>query len=186
MNTGNHPDLRAVLRAETSDSHEKLDQLMSGIGWSTAECYARFLEIQYAARKPIESWLAQNFGQANLPPEQSALIASDLAGLGARAPAAATKFVPSGQTNLLGAAWAIAGSSLGNAVILCQIDETGSTDWPRSFLADQAMKNFWKAIRPQLNSVPTADEAAAAVTSAKAVFDHFISVATSHRETMVA
>ena len=58
--TGSHQEgpgesLRAGLRAATMAAHDLLDHAMQAAsGWQTLEDYARFLELQHAARAPLE------------------------------------------------------------------------------------------------------------------------------------
>lgn len=47
--------------------------------------YARFLALQYAARVPLEGWLARHAPRDLSPPPQTLLLARDLEALGWRA-----------------------------------------------------------------------------------------------------
>ena len=74
------------------------------------------------------------------------------------------------------AAWVLAGSSLGNRSILAQLKKRGgaAAHWPHAFLGDDAMLDFWKALRGRIECPVPADQQHAAGHGAQAVFDHFI------------
>jgi heme oxygenase len=94
-------DLRSHLRAATMAAHDLLDAAMQAAsGWQIREDYARFLELQHAARAPLEDWLAAHAPADLHPPRQTALIAQDLAALGRPVPPPAPAFAletPSGS-----------------------------------------------------------------------------------------
>lgn len=176
--------LRTNLRQATSGAHDRLDSAMRHVsGWSTAEEYSRFLALQYAARLPVERWIAANAPIDLRAPAQSHLIARDLAALDAPVPPVRAAFTcstgPFREASALGAAWVLAGSSLGNRSILKEMGRSGHSDWPSAFLADPGMLAFWKHLRPRIDEPASADVLSAATASATAVFDHFIAH-TSH------
>ncbi|WFL78255.1 biliverdin-producing heme oxygenase [Altererythrobacter arenosus] len=161
------------LREATSVAHDRLDALLQQSGWSTLDSYTRFLQIQYVARRPIELWARAHCPANLLPPAQSPLIANDLAALGAMLPAAEEAFAMPPEADAIGLAWALAGSSLGNRVILREIEHAGNRGWPLSFLSDQGMTGFWQKLRPQLEQSVGERESWAAGLAALAVFAHF-------------
>lgn len=148
-------------------------------GWERSDDYARFLSLQLAARIPVEAWLDQHAPADLRPPPQSDLIASDLAELGVEAPAAAPDFAfedDQDEATCLGAAWVLAGSSLGNRSILAELKRRGepAAQWPHAFLGDDAMLAFWKGLRTRIEQSVPSEQRDAAGRGARAVFDHFI------------
>ena len=178
--TGIQKTLRQYLREATANAHDTLDHAMRDeAGWEKEADYARFLSLQMAARIPVEAWLETHAPADLQPPRQSDLIANDLAQLGVEPPAAAAPFALEGahhETACLGAAWVLAGSSLGNRSILAQLQKRGgaAAQWPHAFLGDDAMLDFWKALRGRIECPVPADQQHAAGHGAQAVFDHFI------------
>lgn len=173
-------DLRSHLRAATMAAHDLLDHAMqTASGWRTREDYARFLELQHAARAPLEDWLDAHAPASLNPPHQTALIAQDLAELGRPAPPPAALFTlgRTGTGHALGAAWVLAGSALGNRSIAKQVSRIGGGDWPMAFLGDDAMLGFWQALRSQIEQQADTAEAEGATDAATAVFAHFLAVA---------
>jgi len=173
-------DLRSHLRAATMAAHDLLDHAMQAAsGWRTREDYARFLELQHAARAPLEDWLDAHAPGGLNPPHQTALIARDLADLGRPAPAPAPLFTMgrTGTGHALGAAWVLAGSALGNRSIAKQVSRIGAGAWPMAFLGDDSMLGFWQALRSQIEQQAGTGEAEGATDAATAVFAHFLAVA---------
>lgn len=191
---GTTQNLRQYLRSASASAHDLLDRTMRAVaGWETQADYARFLWLQHAARGPVEAWLAKNAPAHRHPPAQTPLIAQDLAALGeldridrqhfqsafAQSSLEASAGVSNGAA--LGAAWALAGSALGNKAILAEVrrysrahtDQSNKASWPERFLADGAMIAFWKALRPQIECPAPAHQAQAAARAADAVFAHF-------------
>lgn len=166
--------------------------MRAAAGWTCRSDYTRFLSLQYAARLPVEEWLAAHAPDDLRPPEQCALIAEDLTALGEELPEAADAFAlpvsgnGAAETALppaaaLGAAWVLAGSALGNRAILKEVrrtaSESGEAAWPEHFLGNDAMLDFWKGLRRQIEAPATSGAFEAASMAASAVFDHFIAVA---------
>lgn len=182
VQTGN---LRAHLRDATANAHDLLDHAMrAASGWAARSDYARFLTLQYAARKPVEDWLARYASDEVRPPAQCSLIEGDLDLLGCELPRPAASFaispVTSGDDHALGVAWVLAGSSLGNRSILKEVKRISASnsqaDWPHAFLADEAMFSFWKELRVRIERPADALEVTSASRAATAVFDHFLAV----------
>jgi heme oxygenase len=165
-------------------AHDLLDHAMQAAsGWQSRSDYARFLALQHAARAPLEDWLAAHAPAALHPPRQTPLIARDLAALGRPVPAPAPVFTL-GRTRLghvLGVAWVLAGSALGNRSIARQVRRIGKGTWPMAFLGDDAMLGFWQALRSRIEQSVPQDEAEGAREAASAVFAHFLAVAEQAR-----
>ncbi|MBV7259022.1 hypothetical protein [Erythrobacter crassostreae] len=122
--------------------------------------------------------MSANAPAAFCAPAQSHLIARDLENLAVRLPVAgpASDFAigPVSDSSAIGAAWVLAGSSLGNRSILKELEKAGHADWPCAFLSDPGMLAFWKQLRPLIDEPADLDMLTAASEAAIAVFDHFI------------
>lgn len=180
------PGLRAYLRSATMSAHDLLDDAMQAAsGWQTRHDYARFLALQYAARLPLEAWLAAHAPAGLIPPHQTPLLARDLEALGVDLPPACplpatASFRPSASAlpaTALGVAWALAGSALGNRAIARQVAQIGGGAWPVAFLGDGAMMAFWQSLRVRIEGPVAARDAESAARAADAVFAHFLAVA---------
>lgn len=171
--------LRDHLRRATACSHERLDQSMRPASdWRSREDYARFLSTQYAARLPVETWLLAHAPAGLKPPEQTPLIARDLTRLGAPVPGRGSGFALAevGQSAVIGVAWVLAGSSLGNRAMLRDMERAlpSQTVWPHDFLGSRAMTEFWKALRVRIEARTKPAECARSASAARGVFDHFL------------
>lgn len=178
-------DLRSHLRAATMAAHDLLDHAMQAAsGWQNREDYAHFLELQHAARAPLEDWLEHHAPADLQPPRQTPLIARDLERLDKPAPRPAPLFTlgRTGAGHALGAAWVLAGSALGNRSIAKQVSRIGGGDWPTAFLGDDAMLGFWQALRERIEQHAAPDVADGATRAATAVFAHFLAVARQGEE----
>ncbi len=179
---GTTENLRASLRGATAHAHDLLDQSMrTASGWDSLEDYAQFLTLQHAARAPVEEWLVHHASQDLLPPAQCPAIERDLAALSRLPPLHTSAFSPIGvsgtEGQVLGVAWVLAGSSLGNRSILKEVVRTGHGKWPIAFLGDGSMLTYWQTLRRRIERPAEAEEAGAASAAAAAVFDHFVRVA---------
>lgn len=176
--------LRDHLRRATASSHQRLDRSMRPASdWRSREDYARFLSTQYAARLPVEAWLLA-FAPAGLkPPEQTQLIARDLSRLGASVPGRSGGFSLDefGPNAVIGVAWVLAGSSLGNRAMLRDMQRAlpAGTAWPHDFLGSRAMTEFWKGLRVRIDGRAGQAERTQSASAARCVFDHFLSHATA-------
>ncbi|WP_156894004.1 hypothetical protein [Erythrobacter cryptus] len=176
-------DLRGHLRGTTMAAHGLLDAAMqAAAGWHSRADYARFLALQHAARAPVEAWLAAHAPAPLHPPPQTPLIAADLAALGAAsapppAPAPRIAALGRGAGAVLGVAWVLAGSALGNRAIARAVTRIGAGAWPVAFLGDRAMLAFWQALRARIERPCGPREAEGAAAAAEAVFAHFLDVA---------
>ena len=166
-------NLRTGLRDATRQGHDALDLSMRDTGWRDRASYGRFLQMQHAARAPIEKWAGRACPAELSPPPQTRLIEDDLAELGIAPVAPPYEFELPENADPIGLAWAIAGSSLGNRAILHDISKSAEEDLPTRFLADESMTSFWNSLRPALGEFVSDQEKAAATLAALAVFDHF-------------
>lgn len=114
--------------------------------------YASFLGAQFAARAAMEdAFAATSPGMLGQPPKQTQLIVADLAELGHAAPAPVSAPHLRGEARALGAAWVVAGSSLGNRAMLAQRKKVGLSGADR-FLSDGAMPAYFKQLLDVLES----------------------------------
>lgn len=181
MRAADCASLRAELRVHTDADHEALDAEMRQVGWSDRASYGRFLQIQHAARLPIERWALGSCPDEICPPRQAHLIESDLAALDLSCETIDSEFALPEGANPIGLAWAIAGSSLGNRAILRDVkrgdgDRADAGDLPSRFLSDRTMTEFWQGLRPRLERPVSLETLPAAAMAAKQVFDHFRSI----------
>ena len=167
--------LRDHLRSRTRHAHDILDKAMSSECWTTPVGYARFLNAQYIARISFERW-AERACPADLrPPLQSRLLQADMRELMVKETVPSQEFALPDSASALGAVWALAGSSLGNAVILRSLSaEPTCAHLPTRFLSDNSMHEFWKALLPNLNQAYRPQSVEAACNGALAVFSHFL------------
>lgn len=169
------PALRASLRAATQIDHDALDRALGRLDLAERRDYARFLSVQLRARAGVEEWLMRNAPGEWMPPSTASLLRRDLDWLGEPGDEeTAPAFDPEAETQdaWLGAAWVIAGSSLGNRMMERDLAERVPGHWPMAFLRDGAMPAYFKALRPKLENSATNQ---AAERAAKAVFAHFLS-----------
>ena len=166
--------MRASLRAATQDDHEALDAALGALDLAERRDYARFLSVQLRARAGVEQWLACTAPGEWLPPAVTGLLRRDLDWLGypeVRDTAPTFTNAPSGADAWLGAAWVLAGSSLGNRMTERDLARRAPENWPMAFLRDTAMPDYFKALRPVLEKT---EANPAAEQGAKAVFAHFL------------
>jgi len=165
--------LRDVVRAATAADHAALDHGLAALHLAVREDLVVFLGIHLAARAGIEQWLAENCPQGWAPPPQTGLIAQDLIALGGL-PAAfpAPRFVPDAKADWLGPAYVVAGSHLGNRLLLAQAGHALSWE-ARRFLTGSAMQEYWRRLRTRLSETPGPDGGAGAIAGARATFAHF-------------
>lgn len=164
---------RFALRDATQDMHAVLDARMSALDLSIQSDYAAFLAIQYGARVDLEACVSAKMGD-DAPPSMLPLLADDLAVLNRALPGPGPEFAQPAQADPLGIAYVLAGSHLGNRMMLRDLDRRAAAGLPRSFLADERMAAYWHALRPRLEAI---DNTAPAVAGARAAFLHFAAVA---------
>lgn len=167
-------NLRSLLRMNTRVVHDRLDETLHGGALGDDRAYGQFLAVQLSARCGIESALRTWGGDFPVPPPASHLIRDDLRDLGQAVPPATPFVLPEGGA--LGACWALAGSSLGNRVLLAERRRRGHTRASR-FLADPAGAIAFRDLLPFLNHVVPEEDAARAIRGAEAVFATFLAAA---------
>ncbi len=167
--------LRRILRHATADAHDRLDAAVGAGDLTDRAHYARFLQTQRVARTKIEEWVRANANATRSPPEQSQLIVADLQALqtrNVREPILFACDADDGAT--LGVAWALAGSSLGNRMMLNTLKEQACGDRPVAFLSDPTMFAYWKKLKPVLDREYTQTQNTAAIAAAEQVFATFM------------
>ncbi|GMN13830.1 hypothetical protein [Altererythrobacter sp. MTPC7] len=143
--------------------------------------YRTFLQVQYAARRPVEDWLATYEMSIPVPPAMSPLIAADLGESGETLanPQGGTvpAFYPTAGADPLGAAWVLAGSSLGNRAMLADLGKRDALPAAVRFLSSPDMVAYFAELRRAIE-VPCPDpaDASAAIAGAAACFGHFRAV----------
>jgi len=147
--------------------------------------YARFLRIQLAARAPIEAWLASDPPADRSPPAMAPLLIEDLAALHEPFSIAPVPFAMPKGADPLGAAWALAGSHLGNRAMLASLGGAAH-DLPIAFLRDTTMRDYWRGLLPLLEMPCSEEGAAPAIIAAEAVFGHFLSAVSADRQRLAA
>ena len=175
-------NLREVLKRATGTLHSALDTSLSPL--ASGRDYPRFLAIQHSARAPIEAWFDANSAELS-PPPQTRLIAADLAELGAPVPPLSFGFAPKNADEALGIAWVLAGSSLGNKLLLKRRSEHDGGVGTR-FLSDRSMAQFWSGLLVTLEQPCDDATRRHAVTGATRVFEHFLAVASTSLRRLAA
>ena len=165
--------LRQQLKTATAAEHDRLDARLGALDLARAGDYARFLQVQYAARAAIERWLENRCTAFAEPPPQTPAIARDLAATGHRPAAFDGRFDPSGEIDALGVAWVLAGSSLGNKPMLAGLSRRGQRPRSADFLADSSMIDYFRQLRPTIERPVEAGMARSAIAGARAAFHHF-------------
>ena len=94
-----------------------------------------------------------------------------LGGLPAAFPA--PRFAPGPAADWLGPAYVIAGSHLGNRLLMAQAGPA-LPEGARRFLVGSAMQDYWRRLRTLLSGMPGPDGAGAAMRGAQATFAHFM------------
>jgi len=165
------------LRDATWALHERVDHALVSLDLADRLDYIGFLTVQFAARGPIEAWIARGLSQFEPPPPQTGLIAADLHALGAATPADITEHFDCDPAGGLGVAWALGGSSLGNRAMLADLRKRGAA-MPTTFLGDPAMPAYFARLRARLElPADDAETAEASIAGARAVFAAFLRAA---------
>ena len=112
-------------------------------------------ELADEFRRDLE-WLGHTAGEANSPAFVAPAITPDA---------------------WLGAAWVLAGSSLGNKMMERELAPRVAPSWPMAFIRDEAMPRYFKALRPLLESSRSNPSAE---WTAHAVFGHFLTICERH------
>ena len=165
--------LRHYLRRATAAQHDVLDNGAGVPDFTDARAHAAFLLRQLAARQPIEAWAALHCPADITPPPTVPALLADLDALGVSPDVQSEEFRMPADAELLGLAWALAGSHLGNRMMLKTLLETAPSA-PHAFFADTDMIAFWQRLRPRLETEAAPDFARRAAAAADAVFARFI------------
>lgn len=171
--------VRQVLRNKTRDSHDRVDRSLGSLDLRVPDEYATFLAMQHAARVPIEAWCMAHAPPEYRPPLQTPLLKADLQSLGHKGWTHDDLSLVAPSVGWIGIAWAIAGSSMGNRMMLKRVEKSGRA-YPVRFLADPAMAEYFERIRPLIDR-PRFDEPAinAMLVAAEATFAIFAHVSAS-------
>ena len=138
--------MRNELRKTTREAHDRLDQLASGLPVVSRATYIAFLQAQGRARLAAESAFRHTTPTHLVrPPVQGHLIRTDLEELGVQLQPAGMVLTFASSCEALGAAWVIAGSSLGNRAMLVQRQKAGLSGAER-FLSDPRMPAYFKDV----------------------------------------
>ena len=166
-------DLREVLKAETRAAHDRLDRMSAAMPLSGNADYAAFLQAQGSARHAFERAFATTapFGLA-APPLQTPAVAADLSCLGQVEPSAAPAVHLADPFEALGAAWVIAGSSLGNRAMLAARRKAGLTT-ANAFFEDRQMPAYFGRVITALQADFALTQAAAILNGAHGAFAVF-------------
>lgn len=136
--------MRNELRQTTRDAHDRLDLLAASLPVTSRASYVTFLQAQGRARLAAECAFRQTSPtDLGRPPVQGHLIRADLEELGAQLPPAAMVMTFVSSCEALGAAWVIAGSSLGNSAMFVQRQKAGFSE-SECFLSDPRMPTYFK------------------------------------------
>lgn len=165
--------MREKLRQATGEIHARLDERVGHLPMAAKTDYSTFLAAQYRSRLAMEAAFAlQPPPGIEAPPQQSGLIAKDLREMGALCPAPSEAVQLTTPHAALGAAWAIAGSSLGNSAILVRRRKAGLSGSDR-FLSDTSMRTYFSQLLPVLSQPFETAQIEEAVEGAKATFALF-------------
>ena len=165
--------MRNALREATSETHARLDETVGSLPLSSDDDYASFLTAQYLARRVVDAALdAQSPHGITPPPSQTELLQLDLSDLGAVSSQQEHALTLSTPFEALGAAWVIAGSSLGNRTILRQRRKKGLTG-PQRFLEDDRLTSYFSNLRAVLSENYPPAEVDEAVLGARKTFEVF-------------
>ena len=141
--------LRDYLRQEPEADHRKIDTAFGQLDLTKPNDLAHFLRAHFLALSLLEPFLRN---AAELPPMDSRLhlIQADLVILGDRCPELPAREVAA--LHPLGAAYVVAGSSLGQRVLRRHWARSGDPDVRQAgrFLGDDSLTPYWKALQSEL------------------------------------
>jgi heme oxygenase len=162
------------LRSATHKDQARLDAALAALDLSSPSDYCRFLRFHLVARTGVEKWLRDHAPAGLRPPEQTPLIAHDMAALGEFPPGSAPAFAGATGEGWLGAAYAVAAAHIGNQADLGQVD---ADNLPSAFVGDIAMGAYWQRLQLLLEEGSAKAAAADVLNTARAAFGHFAGVA---------
>lgn len=163
------PSLRAKLRAETADLHDRLDRAVGGME-SSAD-YLRYLSGSYRFRASVEPAVRDRASDICWQPKLlSKLLATDLAAVGLPRPGHVPPLRLTDRSAMVGALYVLEGSAIGGAVIARRAACLGFTaGGGASHLAQQTeVPQRWKSFLGWLEQSGADD--AAAIAAARRVF----------------
>lgn len=161
------------LRQATQAAHQRLDAAAGSLPLESDRDYATFLSAQFIGRVAMEgAFESLAPGEIGAPPKQSSLIASDLRDLGFCVPTGGTPPRLGDRRAALGAAWVVAGSSLGNRAILSRRRKLGLRRAER-FLSDDGMPVYFKRLCAVMESPHSCEDLDAATSGAHQAFALF-------------
>ena len=165
--------LRNALREATSETHARLDEAVGHLPLSSADKYAFFLTAQYRARLAVDEAFEKQAPHGMVaPPSQTRLLELDLKDLGSSPTQQCGKLGFDTEFEALGAAWVIAGSSLGNRAILHQRRKRELAG-PQRFLEDDRLTSYFSDLRTVLTEIHAATHVDEAVLGATKTFEVF-------------
>lgn len=162
-----------MLRERTAASHQRVDDLFSGLKLGHLEDYRRFLAGQAAAFLPVEDLLLDLGIEQSVPGftanRRGPLLLADLQDLAIAAPHILPAPALHSEAAQLGAAYVLEGSRLGGSLLQKEVPVT----FPARFLRAPSTLHwpaFVQILDRRLLSEPQID---AAVSAAQAVFAMF-------------
>ena len=166
--------MRNELKDATAAIHDRIDHAVGALPLLSEKDYAAFLGAQYTARSIVERALARRSPpRIGPPPSQLAALEADLEDLGTSPKPGEMTLDLRNEYEALGAAWVLAGSSMGNRTILAQRRRAGLTNAHR-FLGDAEMPCYFKQLLRAMNSAsgqPMVEGAICGARNAFAVFE---------------
>lgn len=171
MNT--RTPVRAALRAETADMHDRVDAAFSGADLTDRAGYARFLTAQAAAHLPVEAALTRDGAERIVPDwdarRRAPALESDLAALDLPVPDGVDVPVFGGFAAILGGIYVLEGSRLGGGMLVRAVPP----DLPRAFLG-AGNSLLWRGLLSLLEDRLRAPaDLKIAIASAREVFGLF-------------
>ncbi|MBY6127805.1 biliverdin-producing heme oxygenase [Qipengyuania aquimaris] len=138
--------MRKELREATDAAHRRLDAAAGSLPLTCDHDYSIFLKAQYSARAAMERAFAHTPpADIQAPPAQTPHLARDIASLGRVLPVSAEAPRFDNPLEALGAAWVIAGSSLGNRTLLARRRKAGLSG-ADTFLSDPSMPDYFRSL----------------------------------------
>lgn len=146
---------RAALRGRTSAAHEGIDAAFARFDLGDARSYGQFLEAHGRVLPTLEALLATSEALPAWRP-RLALLAEDLAALGAEGPREPQNLPAMGAPALHGVLYVLEGSRLGGKLLARGVGE----GLPSAFLSAGHEKGEWRNLLEQLDAAAAANGAA--------------------------
>lgn len=165
--------LRARLRAETGDAHERLDAALASYDLADPADYARFLAVHARALPALEGALAGRAPWPGWVPRWPAL-AADLAALGHAPPPPLPFDAPASDAEAWGMLYVIEGSKLGGAMLARRV----GPNLPAAYLGKGHGPGEWRDFLAAMETgVRSGRYASLAVAGANRAFTLFATAA---------